>query len=153
MPRLVFSAPMPCSVEALWAFHSSADALTLLTPPSKRVEFLSDDTRVATGVIQKIRVRQFGIPLVWVAKIEVAEPPTRFVDVALRSPFKSWRHEHRFEPGPEGSVLTDTVDYEVPFGPFGRIADALFIRRDLEAMFAHRHRVTREAVAPQMAPA
>ena len=66
------------------------------------------------------------------------------MDIAVRSPFKRWRHEHRFDPRDGGSTLTDTVEYELPFGPFGAIADRLFVRRDLEAMFAHRHRVTQE---------
>ena len=146
MPRLVFRTDLSCSVEELWAFHGSVDALTLLTPPGRRVEILSEDTRVVAGAVHRLRVRQFGVPLIWEALIETAEPPRRFVDVARKSPFKSWRHEHLFEPREGGATLTDTIDYAPPFGPLGTIADALFIRRDLEAMFAHRHRVTKEAL-------
>jgi ligand-binding SRPBCC domain-containing protein len=41
----------------------------------------------------------------------------------------------------------DRVTYEVPFARFGgRIVDALLVRPDIERMFAHRHRVTREAL-------
>ena len=40
--------------------------------------------------------------------------------------------------------LTDTVSYEAGPGAIGRIADALFVRRQIDAMFAYRHQVTRE---------
>jgi hypothetical protein len=34
----------------------------------------------------------------------------------------------------------------MPLGPLGSLVDALIIRRDVEAMFAHRHRVTQKAL-------
>lgn len=143
MPRLVFRLELACGLEELWAFHSSVETLKKLTPPEKRVEILSVDPKVEAGAVHRLRVRQFGIPYVWESLIETAEPPRRFVDVATRAPFKLWRHEHRFDPLPNGgSALTDVVDYEPPFGPLGVLADRLFIRRDLERMFAYRHRVT-----------
>ena len=33
----------------------------------------------------------------WRVRIESVEPPNRIVDVAERSPFASWRHEHIFQ--------------------------------------------------------
>lgn len=151
MPTLVFASEMPCPVEALWAFHSSPEALTRLMPPGQRVT-VTGDARVETGAIHDLRIVRWGLPLRWRARIESVEPPTRdrpgrFVDVAVRSPFAAWRHEHRMEATPDGSRLTDTVTYTPPFGPLGILADRLFLRRDLERLFAHRHEATRAAVA------
>ncbi len=155
MPTLVFSDPMPCSLDELWAFHSSAEALRTLTPPGQRVE-VEGETRVEAGALHRLRVRRFGATLLWLARIEVAEPPdgmrARFVDVAERSPFAAWRHEHLMEAEPgaiggEGSRLTDRIEYTPPFGPLGLLADRLFLRRDLERMFAYRHAATRRTVA------
>ena len=144
MPRLLFETPLPCSPERLWEFHSSADALALLTPPSRKVEVLGGDLQVRQGALHVIRVRQFGVPIVWHARIVECEPPARFVDVAERSPFAFWRHEHAFLPHPGGSLLRDTVEYRLPFGPLGAIADRAFVRRDLERLFAFRHAATLE---------
>lgn len=155
MPTLVFEGEMPCSVERLWAFHGSARALEALSPPGQRVT-VEGDAPVVTGAVHRLRIVRFGVPIRWVARIERVVPPSGdaaglFVDVAERSPFAAWRHEHRMERtglenGGEGSRLTDTVTYTPPFGPLGRIADALFLRRDIERLFAFRHAATRAAV-------
>lgn len=148
MPTLVFESPMPCGQLALWEFHRSADALRVLTPPSRRVELLSDDLRVEVGALHKIRVRQFGVPMEWHARVIEVDPPSRFVDVAERSPFRKWRHEHAFLPRADGgSTLRDTVEYELPAGWLGHLADRLFVRRDLERLFAYRHEQTRRVLA------
>lgn len=144
MRRKVFETRLDAPVERVWAFHSSAEALTALTPPGRQVQLLSEDLDVVQGARHAIRVRQFGVPLVWVARIEVAEPPHRFVDIAERSPFRSWWHEHAFLPDGDGTLLRDTLEYELPFGPLGTLAHALFVSRDLDRLFAFRHARTRE---------
>lgn len=142
---------MPCSVEELWAFHSSAEALLLLSPPGQRVE-VEGETHVERGAIHRLKIVRWGVPLRWIAKIEIVEPPLnggpgRFIDVAMKSPFASWRHEHRMEPTLTGSRLVDTVTYRPPFGILGSIADRLFLKRDIERLFAHRHAATRAEVS------
>lgn len=144
MPQLVVESVLPCTPQELWEFHASAEALMALTPTNRRVEVLSEDLAVRDGALHILRVRQFGIPLVWHARISEVDPPRGFVDTAERSPFAYWRHHHEFLPHPEGALLRDTVMYQLPFGPLGMIADWLFVRRDLETMFAFRHKHTQE---------
>lgn len=145
MPRLVFESVIPCSVQELWDFHGDVSALGRLTPPGNQVTILSEDTAVRNGALHVLRVKKNGLPLVWKARISEVEPPHRFVDTAEQSPFKSWRHEHAFLEHAQGALLRDTVDYEMPFGPLGALVDRILIRKDLEAMFAHRHQVTKAA--------
>src|SRR3712207_7309265 len=37
-----------------------------------------------------------------------------------------------------GTIMRDRVDYELPLGPLGALAHALFVGRDLERIFDHR---------------
>src|SRR6478735_5606475 len=53
------------------------------------------------------RARHFGITWSLTSRITVAEAPTRFVDEQAAGPFRSFRHEHRFEPIPRGTRLID----------------------------------------------
>ncbi len=150
MPTLIFSSEMPCSVERLWEFHSSPEALIRLMPPGQRVT-VEGDARVETGAIHRLTIVRFGIPMRWVARIEIAEPPsgTRsglFVDVAERSPFAVWRHEHRMESTSTGSRLIDTIELLPPLGSLGLLAYRIFLRWEIERLFAHRHEATRAAV-------
>lgn len=141
---LRFESQIQASVNELWQFHSSAEALLVLTPPKKAAEFLTDDLRVEPGVIQKVKVRQFGIPMVWTAKIESTRPPEEFVDIALKSPFKKWRHTHCFADSAGKPILRDEITYTMPFGPLGRLLNSLLVERDLINLFEFRHQKTIE---------
>jgi ligand-binding SRPBCC domain-containing protein len=69
--------------------------------------------------------------------------PTLVVDRMLKGPFASWLHEHRFEDLGDGTTrLADHVDYHLPLGVLGRVADAILVRRLLDRMFRLRHAST-----------
>lgn len=144
MPTLVFESVLPCSPTKLWEFHASAEALAKLTPPDRKIQLLSEDLEVRQGAVHTMRVRQYGIWMLWVAKITTVEPPNRFCDVAEKSPFKKWEHCHEFLPHENGALLRDFVTYELPFGVLGRLVDWLFVRRSIENLFHYRHAKTRE---------
>lgn len=146
MPRLVYETPISAPVEALWEFHSSAEALHILTPPKARIQVMGDSLAVENGAIHRIRVRKNGLPVDWVAEISEVIAPRQFRDTAVKSPFKSWTHLHEFLPHEDGCLLRDTVDYELPFGPLGAIANHLFVRHDLDSMFVYRHDQTKRAL-------
>jgi ligand-binding SRPBCC domain-containing protein len=38
-----------------------------------------------------------------------------------------------------GTLVRDTVDYSLPLGRLGMLAHGLFVRRDLDRIFAFRH--------------
>lgn len=148
MTRKQYRSVLPAPVEAVWAFHRSAEVLRDLTPPGQHVEPVGD-LEVRDGALHTLRIRRFGLPMVWKARISEVEPPRRFVDTAEQSPFAYWRHEHRFEPCAEGTELIDTIEYRLPFGLLGQLIDRLAISRDIDRMFAHRHAVTRRAVSAE----
>jgi ligand-binding SRPBCC domain-containing protein len=140
--ELVFESVIPCSVEELWEFHGSLEALRVLTPPGRELQVVGEDIEVRNGATHKVRVKQFGLWIDWHAEISEVEPPHQFVDTAVKSPFKFWQHRHEFLPHADGALLRDTVRYELPFGVFGRIVDTLVVKRDIEKLFAFRHRTT-----------
>ncbi len=146
--RRVFETRIAAPVEKVWAFHESVEALKALTPPDRNVTVMSEDTAVREGALHVLRVVMFGVPIVWKARITDVQPPFGFTDTAEKSPFAAWRHRHDFLPDGDGTLLRDTVEYRAPFGPLGALAHRLFIDRDIERMFAYRHRVTKEALEP-----
>ena len=80
--------------------------------------------------------------LAWVSRISRWAPPVEFEDVQERGPYRRWIHRHRFEQNGKETVIRDRVEYELPFGPIGRLVHALFVRRQLQAIFDFR----REAI-------
>jgi ligand-binding SRPBCC domain-containing protein len=63
------------------------------------------------------------------SKIVAYERPCMFVDEMQRGAFKRWRHTHRFGPRPDGTLMLDDVDFAAPFGPLGRLAETLLLKR------------------------
>jgi len=77
-----------------------------------------------------------------VARITEFEWNRYIADVQDEGPFKSWHHRHEFatarRKGAEGTTIRDVIDYEVGFGFLGSIANALFIRSQMQSTFAER---------------
>ena len=79
-----------------------------------------------------------GIPMRWTTCIAEYAPPHRFVDVQLKGPYSFWHHTHTFEAQGEGTLIRDEVRYALPFGPFGEIAHAVMVKRQLNTIFNFR---------------
>jgi ligand-binding SRPBCC domain-containing protein len=78
-----------------------------------------------------------GVPIRWKSLIVDWQPGVRFVDYQVRGPYELWRHEHRFAAVPEGTLVSDRVDYSLPLAPLSGPALPL-VRADLARIFAFR---------------
>jgi len=137
---------LPRPVTEVFDFFADAHNLQQLTPSFLNFEVLTPQPiDMHAGQIIDYRLRVRGIPLGWKTEISVWEPPHRFVDVALRSPYRHWHHEHCFEPCEGGTRSTDTVHYGVPGGA---LVHWLLVRRDVEKIFHHRQQALQRIFAP-----
>ncbi len=132
----------------VFAFFEEPRNLSRITPPWLNFAIRSMTTpSIEAGSIITYRVAWMGIPMRWVTLIEEWEPGKRFVDTALVSPYIRWRHEHTFTARSGGVMLEGTVEYRLPFGPIGAAAHALIVRRQLNAIFDYRARVTADLMS------
>jgi hypothetical protein len=131
--------------ERVFAFHELPDALARLTPPWEKTRVVQPAPISRVGSTAIVETRLFGLlPVRWVAKHTVYEPPHMFEDVQVSGPFKLWRHRHIIEPYTDGAMLRDEVEYEPPLGFIGRGFAPLLIVPRLRRLFDYRHQVTRE---------
>jgi ligand-binding SRPBCC domain-containing protein len=126
-------------------FFARAENLEAITPPFLHFAFLTAlPIEMKVGALIDYRIRLYGVPMRWRTRIDVWEPGERFVDTQLRGPYRLWRHLHEFRAlGPDATEVKDRVEYELPFGPLGRLVHAAFVRATLARIFDHR----RERVA------
>jgi ligand-binding SRPBCC domain-containing protein len=109
-----------------------------MTPPWLHFEILTKGPiEMEEGALIDYRIRLRGVPLRWQTRIEVWDPPRRFVDIQVKGPYRRWHHEHVFEPRDNGTLCSDRVDYSV-LG--GTLMDRLFVRRDVEKIFEFRRK-------------
>lgn len=129
---------VPCPLEVVFEFFSNARNLEHLTPPWLNFRILTLPMKIEPGTKIHYRIGWHGLPLRWTTEIETWEPPCRFTDTQLSGPYKLWHHTHIFEAVNGGTKLTDIVRYALPMGPFGNLAHALWVRKDVERIFDYR---------------
>ena len=141
------SVEIAAPVSAVFAFHLDTRNAALIARAGTRVVGVGGRFPVRAGDLVTLRMRRRPLPvtLSWTVRIEIVEPERRLVDVAVRSPFALWRHEHLFRPlGAGRTLLTDRVTYRLRGGRLGDLARRLLVGRLLESLFADRQRRTRD---------
>ena len=133
--------------EKVFEPFARAENLQAITPPWLHFRIVSAlPIEMKEGALIEYRLRFHGVPVRWRTEIVVWEPPFRFVDLALRSPFALWHHTHEFEEVEGGTLAQDRVRYRVGFGPMGEVAHSLLVRRDLERIFDFRRKAVLDLV-------
>lgn len=131
-----------CSIEQLFDFHLNTQNLTQITPKDIKLNLLTHNFTPKQSAILEIISTKYFVPTYWKIEIEKLDRPNILVDKALKSPFKSWVHEHRFENVDGKTQLIDIINFEMPFGFIGKLIEPL-IKKDLEKMFNFRHTQTK----------
>ncbi|MDZ8119317.1 SRPBCC family protein [Pontiella agarivorans] len=139
------------TMKEAWNFIRSPANLNHITPDDMAFEIVSDlPDQMTEGMLVEYRVQ---LPLFgktpWLSELKHIVPGTSFVDEQKIGPYKLWYHYHEIRPVKQGVMFIDRVTYEVPFGPVGRLAHALFIRRTLDRIFAFREVRLRELLGSE----
>lgn len=144
MPEFGRQTHLPVPNRAVYDWHARPGAFERLTPPWEHVRIESQSGGVETGARLVIRVGRPPLTIRWVSEHTDHRTGELFEDVQRSGPFKSWRHRHLFLPQGSGSILSDQVEYTLPFGAMGRAVAGRSVERKLDRMFRFRHDVTRE---------
>jgi|1185.fasta_scaffold346156_1 ligand-binding SRPBCC domain-containing protein len=132
----------------VFAFFADAANLERITPASLHFEIRSPQPiAMGAGATIQYQLSLFGLKFRWRTLIESFEPETGFVDVQAKGPYRSWRHTHTFTDAPGGTLVRDHVEYEVPLGPLGELANRLFVARQLRRIFDFRRTAIEAAFA------
>lgn len=147
MPLFERSCVVRAPIGDVFAFHLDTRNAARISPRTMPVVAVRGSFPLTQGDEVEIVVRLWPTPLTqtWRVEAERIVEPTLVVDRMLQGPFPSWVHQHRFEDLGDGTTrLTDRVDYHLPLGSVGALADALVVRRMLARMFRFRHQRTQE---------
>jgi len=140
---------IPRPRDEVFAFFSDALNLERITPEFLRFRVLTPaPIAMYPGTIIDYELRLYGVRFRWRTRIEAFDPPTKFIDMQVRGPYRLWRHTHEFEKVPGGTEMRDRVEYDLPFGPVGKIARAIFVRRSVEEIFDYRNRTILAIMSP-----
>jgi ligand-binding SRPBCC domain-containing protein len=137
--QLRFKQLIPRRPKEVFAFFADAGNLQSITPAWLHFHILTPlPVELRDGALLDFTIRWRLLRMTWRTKIVDWVSPRQFIDQQVSGPFKLWVHRHTFEPHPQGTLMTDQVRYELPFGAVGRLGHSLLVRRDLEAIFEYR---------------
>ncbi len=131
---------LPISTQEAWKYFSNPKNLATITPSKLKFKILTDiPDEIYNGLIVAYYVCPIaGIPMQRVSEIKDVQPGITFTDDQRIGPYKFWHHQHIFKPIEGGVEMEDIVYYVMPWGALGWLAHEMFVKKDLEYIFAYR---------------
>jgi len=72
-------------------------------------------------------------------RIAAFSPPSYFQDRMVEGPFRSFIHDHTFEPPGTGTLMTDIVTFQSPVPGLGSLFDRLVLGKYLQRFLQARN--------------
>ncbi|OYU79529.1 MAG: cell division protein [Flavobacterium sp. BFFFF1] len=85
------------------------------------------------------KAKHFGFWLTHQSRITEMQFPLYFVDEMEKGNFKSFRHEHAFTEKNGLVIMSDRLQYETPYGIFGKLFDRLLLKKYLTNFISRRN--------------
>lgn len=90
------------------------------------------------------RGKHFGFYLTHKSRITTMNFYDYFVDEMEEGKFNFFKHEHFFEEENGITIMKDKMQYETPFGIFGKVFDSLFLKKHLIQFLLERNKILKE---------
>jgi ligand-binding SRPBCC domain-containing protein len=78
------------------------------------------------------------------SEITEMKKPDMFVDQQVKGDFKMMRHEHHFKPCDNGTIMIDILEFEVPYGSFGRLVSKVYLAGYMKNLIEQRNKSIKE---------
>jgi ligand-binding SRPBCC domain-containing protein len=142
---LKYETFIPTTLDKAWDFFSSPLNLQKITPPDMGFVVTSDykgGTKIYPGLIITYKISPLlGIKFNWMTEITHVREKEYFVDDQRFGPYALWHHQHHFKQLEGGVLMTDIVNYAIPYGFIGRVANRLLVEKKLKNVFNYREEV------------
>ena len=103
-----------------------------VTAPSVALKPVAAPDVFEQGSRIELELSGYGPPQRFLYEVIEFDRPTRFTEVLVKGPLKSFRHEHIFEETPAGTRVLDIVEFAPPGGMLGFLVTEDRIRKGLE---------------------
>jgi ligand-binding SRPBCC domain-containing protein len=149
MAHLQISELIEAPRAEVYEYLTAPSQQPFLLEPAIRVEVLSPDGPFKRGDEMHFNMTRFGLSQSIRFRVEDVLPGSRLTYRQSEGVFTAWNHTMKFEDHSENSTLvTDIVDYSVPMGLFGFVADDLIIKSDMSRILRQRLHKAREHFSP-----
>lgn len=134
------SVLFPNPVEEIFQYHACIDNICRLVPGYIKLSIIDAPCYLKLKDEIKLKVSMYHVPFYWESTIIDYEQNVRFTDSLRKGPFSLWKHYHLFEPHQQGTLMTDRIEYKLPFSVLGEFANYFIVKDELERIFTTRHK-------------
>lgn len=139
MAHLQISQLISASRMEVFDYLTDPNNMPELLKPSLDVKVVTPEVALKRGNEVHFMMSRFGLSQSIRFRIEDILRGSRLSYRQSEGVFASWSHTIKFEEhGETGTLVTDLVDYQVPMGLFGHLADDLILKNDMSRLLAHR---------------
>ncbi len=128
------------SLSETFAFFENPANLAAITPPWLSFQIKTQQPSMRQGAEFDYIIKWLGFPMKWRSLISKYDPPHCFVDEQIVGPYKSWHHRHTFAETENGIIVGDHLEYTLPLGPLGSLAQTLMVKRQVQQIFCFRQK-------------
>ncbi|KQS91956.1 SRPBCC family protein [Chryseobacterium sp. Leaf394] len=87
------------------------------------------------------RAKHLGVVQTHTSKITAMEKPYHFTDIMIKGTFKCFKHQHIFRQDGKNTVMTDILEFESPFGIFGKLFNYFFLKNYMTKFLIERNKL------------
>ena len=146
MAHFEYSSVIHAPKQKTFDFLTVVENFSLLFPEDYKFELLSPVEKMDKGSEYEFRLARFGVSVVWGIVVEEVVAGESYRDRQAHGPFDLWIHTLKVEDHGEGCLLTELIEYDLPYGIFGKLTEDLFMRGELTRIFEHRHKRLQELI-------
>lgn len=140
MAHVQYSSVIPVSKNDLYDFLSDYRKRPRIMPGDIQLELTSMPTELKSGAKFDFKITRLGLSYSFTVNIEACEPHKSIVEKTQTSFFDEWTNTIMFEEhGENATLLTSIIDYKLPYGVLGTLADDLFVRNDFNRILQFSH--------------
>ena len=139
MGHVQVSRLIPATQGDVFRYITDLSNLPQWLDPSLEVEFVKPTSVLRALSEFELRFTRFGRSVISKFRVDELKPRDVFSYRQMNGFFQAWVHTQLLSPhDAKTTLLTDVVDFTMPYGLIGALADDLFVSRDLERMLKHR---------------
>ncbi len=141
---LHFETLIPATLDKTWDFFTSPLNLAKITPPEMGFVVTSDykaNDKVYAGMIITYKITPLlGVKMNWMTEITHVKEKEYFIDEQRFGPYALWHHQHHFKEVDGGVLMTDILNYAIPYGFIGWIANNWIVEKKVKSIFEYREK-------------
>lgn len=139
MSHISCSRVIPASPTEVFAFACDPQNLKALLQDHIEVEFVSGSETLEPDAEYSFNMTRYGLTQAVRLRVVEVKIGSWLAYKQIEGLFRRWSHVQKFEShGANGTLLTDMVEYELPFGIFGHLFDDLVLRKDMQKVLESR---------------